>query len=72
MPFHPNALTLIAHLRDEKKIEETYYSVGGGFVVKEGEKGSGSGQRVKLKFPIDKRKNYWRIAMSKTCRFPDS
>lgn len=33
-PFHPNAVTFKAD-----KIEDTYYSVGGGKIVKEGEKG---------------------------------
>lgn len=33
-PFHPNAVTFKA-----EEIEDTYYSVGGGKIVKEGEKG---------------------------------
>ena len=35
LPFHPNALTFIAALREGEDISETYYSVGGGFVIKE-------------------------------------
>jgi L-serine dehydratase len=42
LPFHPNALTLTATLDDGATIAETYYSVGGGFLVKEGE-GEGDG-----------------------------
>ncbi len=53
LPFHPNALTFIASLDDGSKISETYYSVGGGFVVKEGEENSGSANSVVLKFPIE-------------------
>jgi L-serine dehydratase len=34
---HPNALTFFAYLSDGTTVEETYYSVGGGFVIKENE-----------------------------------
>lgn len=34
--FHPNGMTLVVLLQDGSKIEKTYYSVGGGFVVEEG------------------------------------
>ncbi len=37
LPFHPNAMRCIANFSDGSSKEETYYSVGGGFVVKEGE-----------------------------------
>src|SRR5690554_3690729 len=37
LPFHPNGMSLTAHLRNGEEFSETYYSVGGGFVVKEGE-----------------------------------
>ena len=37
LPFHPNGMTLTAELRNGELFSETYYSVGGGFVVKEGE-----------------------------------
>ncbi|RYD50984.1 MAG: L-serine ammonia-lyase [Sphingobacteriales bacterium] len=39
LPFHPNALTFLAQLENGEELAETYYSVGGGFVVKEGEGG---------------------------------
>ncbi len=35
LPFHPNALTFLVDLQNGEKIAETYYSVGGGFVVQE-------------------------------------
>ena len=35
-PFHPNAVTFQAMLTDGTAISETYYSIGGGFVVQEG------------------------------------
>ncbi len=37
LPYHPNALTFTAFLKDGSSTAETYYSVGGGFVVREGE-----------------------------------
>jgi L-serine dehydratase len=37
LPFHPNGMTLSVKLRNGELFSETYYSVGGGFVVKEGE-----------------------------------
>ena len=42
LPGHPNALTFIAHLEDGERVEETYYSVGGGFVQREGNNVSGT------------------------------
>ncbi|APW61771.1 L-serine dehydratase 2 [Paludisphaera borealis] len=37
LPFHPNALTFTATLDDGATVAETYYSIGGGFVVQEGD-----------------------------------
>ncbi|MEJ7913616.1 MAG: L-serine ammonia-lyase [Chitinophagaceae bacterium] len=37
LPFHPNALAFLAEMNGGSSIAETYYSIGGGFVVKEGE-----------------------------------
>ncbi|WP_443937319.1 L-serine ammonia-lyase [Pedobacter sp. MW01-1-1] len=55
LPFHPNAVTFQAFLSSGKAFSETYYSIGGGFVVKEGEDNS-SKKQVDLPFPIDKAK----------------
>ncbi|RYY37045.1 MAG: L-serine ammonia-lyase [Sphingobacteriaceae bacterium] len=52
LPFHPNAVTFQAFLNNEKGVSETYYSIGGGFVVKEGEE-KGTKAEVDLPFPID-------------------
>jgi len=52
LPFHPNAVTFQAFLETGKAISETYYSIGGGFVVKEGDQGQGKTE-VDLPFPID-------------------
>lgn len=52
LPFHPNAVTFQAFLETGKAISETYYSIGGGFVVKEGDQSQGKAE-VDLPFPID-------------------
>ncbi len=52
LPFHPNALTFLVSFNDGEKIAETYYSVGGGFVVQENEKATGA-KLVQLPFPIN-------------------
>jgi len=53
LPFHPNALTFLVTFADGEQQAATYYSIGGGFVVKEGEASGGSGTQVDLPFPID-------------------
>ena len=52
LPYHPNAVTFQAFLMGDKAISATFYSIGGGFVVKEGEQNQ-SKTEVDLPFPID-------------------
>ena len=52
LPFHPNALTFLVRLQNEETLAETYYSIGGGFVVKEGEINGAHNQPI-LSFPIN-------------------
>lgn len=52
LPYHPNALTFLVELKNGETIAETYYSVGGGFVKKEGEEVV-SNSSVVLPFPIN-------------------
>jgi len=47
LPFHPNGITFEATLRNGRKISETYYSIGGGFIVQEERKRA---KRQKRKF----------------------
>ena len=54
LPFHSNALSFSAYHNEELILEEIYYSVGGGFVVKHGEDATSEANRVELKFPIEK------------------
>ncbi|MBS1774393.1 MAG: L-serine ammonia-lyase [Bacteroidetes bacterium] len=52
LPFHPNALTFLCEFSDGHKVAQTYYSIGGGFVVKEGED-KNAANFVDLHFPIE-------------------
>jgi L-serine dehydratase len=52
LPFHPNALTFLVQLHDGNDFAETYYSIGGGFVIREGETNDAL-QTVTLPFPIN-------------------
>jgi L-serine dehydratase len=51
LPFHPNGLTFAANLDGGGEARETYYSVGGGFVVQEGES-LDARRSVRLPMPI--------------------
>lgn len=53
LPFHPNAMTFLITYDDGESQADTYYSIGGGFVVKE-EKNDLNLSAVQLPFPIDK------------------
>ena len=62
LPFHPNAVTFQAFLSDGTAVSETFYSIGGGFVVRDG----GQNQlrsEVDLPFPIETAANllHWCI-----------
>ncbi len=52
LPFHPNGLSFLIALKNGESWSETFYSVGGGFVVKEGEEKS-KADEVQLPFPIN-------------------
>jgi L-serine dehydratase len=52
LPYHPNALSFTATCNDNSIITETYYSVGGGFVVKEGED-SISKPRMRVRYDVN-------------------
>ena len=52
LPYHPNAVTFLAATTKGESLAGTYYSIGGGFVVKEGENAS-SKEAVQLPFPVN-------------------
>lgn len=53
LPYHPNGLTFLIEFEDGREISETYYSIGGGFVVREGEEAGASKATVDLPFPTN-------------------
>ncbi|ALM53532.1 L-serine ammonia-lyase [Halomonas huangheensis] len=53
LPYHPNAMTLIAKGHSEELARETYYSIGGGFVVDEAQAREGSLDSDTTALPYD-------------------
>ncbi|MGB7340326.1 MAG: L-serine ammonia-lyase [Phototrophicaceae bacterium] len=51
--FHPNGLRFIADLVTNQTVQATYYSVGGGFVVKDGDLEDGYTDDIILPFSTD-------------------
>jgi L-serine dehydratase len=62
LPYHPNAVTFQAFLSNETAVSETFYSIGGGFVVREGAQDQPKAE-VDLPFPIETANNllHWCI-----------
>ncbi len=52
LPFHPNGLSFLVATKEGEYWSETFFSIGGGFVVKEGEIGGGK-KPIDLPFPIN-------------------
>lgn len=52
LPFHPNGLSFEAHFKNQKIVKETFYSIGGGFVIKENENVKPANE-TELPFPIN-------------------
>ncbi len=52
LPFHPNAMTLIVEGDDGELHRDTYYSVGGGFVVDEAQASSGVVDLDRTELPV--------------------
>ena len=53
LPFHPNGLTFVAELADGATFQQTYFSIGGGFIVKENTQKTPEKPPIRLPFPID-------------------
>ena len=51
LPYHPNALSFLVTMMDDVQFSETYYSIGGGFVIKEGE--VTNADAIAIPFPIN-------------------
>ena len=52
LPFHPNALTFTAAATSGATCECTWYSIGGGFIVRDGQQSSATAP-VDLPYPVD-------------------
>lgn len=57
LPGHPNALTLVATFDNREVYEETYFSIGGGFIRKSGEVSINESSNRILPFPISTSKD---------------
>ncbi|KPA94458.1 L-serine ammonia-lyase [Pseudomonas asplenii] len=53
LPFHPNAMTLVVFGEEGELHRDTYYSVGGGFVVDEAQASSGVADMDSTVLPYD-------------------
>jgi len=53
LPFHPNAMTLVVFGDNGELHRDTYYSVGGGFVVDEAQATSGVADMDRTELPYD-------------------
>lgn len=53
LPYHPNAMSLHAHGTDGLLSEQTYYSVGGGFIIEAAEAESGIAPTNDVELPYD-------------------
>lgn len=53
LPYHPNAVTFLVNFKNGENLASTYYSVGGGFIQKEGQASTANIQKIDLPFPID-------------------
>ncbi|MGM0933250.1 MAG: L-serine ammonia-lyase [Bacteroidota bacterium] len=52
LEFHPNGMTFRATLSDRKKYSSSFYSIGGGFVVKKERKNASQKMQSFLEFPF--------------------
>lgn len=53
LPYHPNGMCISCVFDDGARQEETYFSVGGGFVIKEGEEGEPEAGVIHLPYPVE-------------------
>ncbi|PXY46065.1 L-serine ammonia-lyase [Flavobacterium hydrophilum] len=52
LPFHANGLKFTAYKNDDSEYESTFYSIGGGFVVKEERTNAQNNMAIKCAFPF--------------------
>jgi len=57
LPYHPNGITFVAFAKNQEILKETYYSIGGGFVVQEDQElKKDSLKKENFPFPIERAK----------------
>lgn len=54
LPFHPNGLGFEARCGNGERVQETYYSIGGGFVIQEGREATASTRPAGIPYPVDR------------------
>lgn len=69
-PRHPNTVIFYAFNHDKLIKEETYYSVGGGFIEKKGKQVKDE-RELQFPFPIDNAKELLTYTTSQTCAISD-
>jgi L-serine dehydratase len=65
LPQHPNAIRFLVKTRDGRESVETYYSIGGGFIKKEG--ATDFEEKVEFPFPIDQEKDLLKWIKQESC-----
>jgi L-serine dehydratase len=70
LPYHPNAVTFTAVLANGDALAETYYSIGGGFIVAEGESDEGASS-IALPFPITSARDMLDYCSANDLTIPD-
>jgi L-serine dehydratase len=62
LPYHPNGMTFLVRFNNGSEIARTFYSVGGGFVVEEGEAAQSSAT-LHMPFPVNTAEDLLRWCM---------
>ncbi|MDO4728164.1 MAG: L-serine ammonia-lyase [Bacteroidota bacterium] len=73
LPFHSNGMTLEVELSNQECYSSTFYSIGGGFVVKEQntEKDDISENQITVKYPIDTADQLLQYAISEKMKISE-
>ncbi|MFK8113341.1 MAG: L-serine ammonia-lyase [Rubripirellula sp.] len=69
LPFHPNGMRLTLDQQDQGLLSAVYYSIGGGFIVKESDTESSAAHE--LPFPIDTASELLAHCEHEQCRIAD-
>lgn len=70
LPKHPNGMRFTARLSGDRQQRAVFYSIGGGFIVKEGDEGSAD-QLANLPFPIESARDLIRHCESQSLRISE-